>query len=92
MLEKLIEVIVRKETFDDTYLSHRAKIGPAEQFQLQHVLGKCKLSKKKNTIIAPDQEIHLRKNLKKVILYIKLSVRPDPMSQLVPGVTNKLWD
>ena len=26
------------------------------------------------------------------ILYIKLSVRPDPMSQLVPGVTNKLWD
>ena len=64
-LEMLIAKLIRENTFSDEYLSHRANIKLEEQFQLQHVHGICKLSKKKNTHLAPGQVIQFKKVVKK---------------------------
>ena len=64
-LERLVAVLIEEGIFTDDYLSHRARIGLAEQFRLQHLHGVCKITKKKNTLLEKNQFIELKRALKK---------------------------
>ena len=57
----LLETIIEKKIFDDSYMAHKAIPSLNLQFELQHYQGLHKVGKKKNSVIVAGQRITLKR-------------------------------
>ena len=62
---QLIELIIKENFFDDSYINQKAKFGLSTRFELQHYEGICRDTKCTNTVIGPGQKIPFKQILKK---------------------------
>ena len=64
-MRQLVELIIKNNYFNDSYLNLKAEYELTTQFELQHFEGSFKEIKGRNTTIAPCQKIAFKKILKK---------------------------
>ena len=60
-MKHLVEIIIRRGFFDDSYINYKADYDLSIQFELQHLQGIHRAGKQKNTIIIPGQIIKLKR-------------------------------
>ena len=64
-MRQLVELIIKNNYFNDSYLNLKAEYELTTQFELQHFEGSFTETKGRNTRIAPCQKIAFKKILKK---------------------------
>ena len=60
-LDKLIEIILKEEYFEDENINHKTNYELSAQFDLSHIHGITKKSKAKNTVLEKNQLIPLKR-------------------------------
>ena len=56
----LVEIVIRKEYFDDKYINQKVGSEQSQHFDLQHCQGQCKENKQKCTCLKLKQEIPMK--------------------------------